>query len=361
MFTEDDACDIKQIVVGGPGMSDYLAWNFTKDGQFRVKSAYHLRMSINGLKTGWLGTSSSLAQHKGWLALWGTEAPNKAKIHTWRLLRNGLAVGAELHRRRIKGGVCCTACGREETIYHRFWACPHSKQFWKVLRLDKAAPVVTPPEFDGSHNVLSQWLQEWFAGASDAERETMVQGLYGLWLARNEARDGKRITDAKAVAERVDDHMREWREVHQRATRTEEPKLAERWKPPEEGWIKVNADGATSKLQVNGGGGVVLRDHDGAYRGGACTFLPGTSDPELLEVLASRQAVKLAIQQNVDKIHLELDSKGVVAMINDRRKNLSAVGPLVEEVKELLQTRQGYKVSWARRSANEAAHDDPQV
>lgn len=45
-----------------------------------------------------------------------------------------------------------------------------------------------------------------------------------------------------------------------------------------------------------------------------------------------------------------------MAMINDKSKNLSAVGPLVEEVKELLRTRQDYKVGWARRTANEAAH-----
>ena len=71
---------------------------------------------------------------------------------------------------------------------------------------------------------------------------------YSVWLARNEARDGKKIADAKIVAERIDDHMKEWREVHQRTTRTVEPKLVERWKPPKVGWIKVNADGATSKL-----------------------------------------------------------------------------------------------------------------
>lgn len=161
MFTADDACDIKQIVVGGPGISDYLAWNFTKNGQFTVKSAYHLRMSINGSRTGRPGTSSSLRRHKTWLALWSTDAPNKARIHTWRLMRNGLAVGAELHRRGIKGGIFCVACGREESIYHRFWGCPHSKLFWKMLREEMDAPVVTPPEMDGTFRAISSWLQEW--------------------------------------------------------------------------------------------------------------------------------------------------------------------------------------------------------
>ena len=102
MFTPGDAEDIKQIVIGGPNMRDYVAWNFTNNGQFSVKSAYHLRMSLNGVKTGQPGSSMPSREHKSWMALWDTNAPGKAKIHAWRLLKNGLAVGSELHRRRIK-------------------------------------------------------------------------------------------------------------------------------------------------------------------------------------------------------------------------------------------------------------------
>ena len=116
MFSPDDARDIKQIAIGGPSMEDYLAWNFNKNGQFSVRSAYHLRMRLNRVKTGRPGSSSSVNQHKGWLALWDTSAPNKAKIHMWRLTRNGLAVGTELQRRHIKAGVFCAACGREALV-----------------------------------------------------------------------------------------------------------------------------------------------------------------------------------------------------------------------------------------------------
>ena len=31
MFYEDDARGIKEITVGGPGVDDYLAWNYTKN------------------------------------------------------------------------------------------------------------------------------------------------------------------------------------------------------------------------------------------------------------------------------------------------------------------------------------------
>ena len=99
-----------------------------------------------------------------------------------------------------------------------------------------------------------------------------------------------------------------------------------------------------------------LRDHVGAFSGGACAFLPSTSDPRLLEVMASRPVMQLAIQHGFQKVHLEHESKEVVAMLNGSSKNLPSVGPLIDEVKEMLRTRQEYKVSWVKRTANDAAH-----
>ena len=98
-------------------MQDYPAWNYTKNGIFSVRSAYHARMSQKRVRSGRPESSSLVADHRSWLSLWDTIAPDKVKIHMWRLIRNGLAVGAELLRRKIKQGVFCTACGREDTNF----------------------------------------------------------------------------------------------------------------------------------------------------------------------------------------------------------------------------------------------------
>ena len=65
MFSADDATDIKQIAIGGPEMDDYLAWNHTKNGQFTVRSAYHLKMAMNRAKSGQPESSLSMARLKG--------------------------------------------------------------------------------------------------------------------------------------------------------------------------------------------------------------------------------------------------------------------------------------------------------
>lgn len=67
------------------------------------------------------------------------------------------------------------------------------------------------PPLDGSnHAVSSSWMQGWLPDASDDERETMIQGIYGLCCAQNETRDGKRMPEPRVVAERVFGHIQEW-------------------------------------------------------------------------------------------------------------------------------------------------------
>jgi hypothetical protein len=47
LFFDGDVEDILKIPVGRAGTADYLAWNYTKNGVFTVKSAYHLKMQLN--------------------------------------------------------------------------------------------------------------------------------------------------------------------------------------------------------------------------------------------------------------------------------------------------------------------------
>ena len=56
---------------------------------------------------------------------------------------------------------------------------------------------------------------------------------------------------------------------------------------------------------------------------------------------------------SIDSFHIEMDCKQVVAKIQSQDRDLST---LIAEVKHLLESRQRWKVSWVRRSANGATH-----
>ena len=61
------------------------------------------------------------------------------------MISNGLVVGMELQQRQIKQGVFYEACGREETLVHRFWQCPHSVHFWEIMREEVGSQLLGAP------------------------------------------------------------------------------------------------------------------------------------------------------------------------------------------------------------------------
>ena len=337
--------------MGGIETEDYQAWNYTKNGDFSVRSAYHLCMSQKRARSGRPESSSTVVDHKSWLCLWDTVAPGKVKTHMWRVIRNGIAVGSELQRRKIKPGAFCVACGREETIYHIFWCCYHSVKFWKIMHSEMGVPVAIPPESCSPQGALSRWLMSWFAEASDDERAVMVQGVYALWLARNNTREGQRVEEADAIARRVLKLMVEWQSIHGRRSKAGQTRTIERWKPPEEGWVKANIDGATAKTG-DGGAGVVLRNHDGAYITSASYFLLGCNDPVKAELHTCRRAAILAEAHNIPRVFIETDCKEIVGKLSIKEKDLSPLGLIMEEVKRIMEAREEWKIAWVRRDVS---------
>ena len=60
-----------------------------------------------------------------------------------------------------------------------------------------------PPSSIDSQSGLARWLLGWLAEAFDDEKAPMIQAAYGLWLARNEARDIKKIAPPHEIIETV--------------------------------------------------------------------------------------------------------------------------------------------------------------
>ena len=93
---------------------------------------------------------------------------------------------------------------------------------------------------------------------------------------------------------------------------------------PEEWWIKANADGATSKFGGHTGGGVVLRDYNGAFLAGACHFFPHVAEAEAAGIKACKRALLVAAEINVPRIHLPPVRQALVQMINSPERVLAA-------------------------------------
>jgi ribonuclease HI len=271
------------------------------------------------------------------------------------MIKNGLAVGVELERRKIKQGIKCIACNREESLCHRFWFCPHSVAIWEKTRELSGLLLPGPRQHTQRHAELRGWVLDWLGRLADKELSIGIMVLYQMWLARNDARDEARIEDPEAIARRSLALVNEWLAINL-GTSQAIPRVQEHWLPPEDGWHKANADGAFVSSQGVGGCGMVIRDNEGVFVAGECHYLPSVSDPERAELVACKRALIIAKKKDVRRIYLETDCLSAVAKIKGSDLDRSSQGPLVEEIKELLKTFVEHKVRHVRRDANGVAH-----
>lgn len=143
----------------------------------------------------------------------------------------------------------------------------------------------------------------------------MIIVLYHIWLARNATRDGKLVEDARSLVDRVWRLLEEWASVLTLPVTTQGGKSTEAWLPPDQGWLKVNVDGATTKVDGSGVGGAVIRDHHGVFMGGACHIFPTMADLEHAKLLACRRGIQLAIETGARKVVLKTDNQGAMQVL----------------------------------------------
>lgn len=101
--------------------------------------------------------------------------------------------------------------------------------FWKRLGSILGVSVAIPPYNYDSQSRLASWLLEWFAQAPEFDKSVMVQAVYSLWLARNEARDGRKIAEPHEISLSVAAYVREWEEIHKKEVNPRAARGREAW------------------------------------------------------------------------------------------------------------------------------------
>ncbi|KAF8776631.1 hypothetical protein HU200_003355 [Digitaria exilis] len=84
-----------------------------------------------------------------------------------------------------------------------------------------------------------------------------------------------------------------------------------RWSPPQEGWLKVNVDGAFSEETGEGGIGVIVHDCLGAVQLSSWQFVQNAASAEEVEALACKEGMRLVAEWGQQSTILETDWKVV--------------------------------------------------
>ena len=93
--------------------------------------------------------------------------------------------------------------------------------------------------------------------------------------------------------------------------------LVRSWVPPPKGIVKLNVVGVVNSLGQKGVVAAVCRDRDGMYLGSSVLVFANSTNPSTLEVYAAREALALAADLNLQRIHIASECDRVIKDIRD--------------------------------------------
>jgi hypothetical protein len=128
-FLLEEASVIINIPLSPFLLRDRLIWRCTKNGEFTVRSAYHLGMERQARQNP--GCSASKNEGEVWKTCWKLRVPNAAKMFLWRACHNLLPTKVNLFKRGVCESSVCPICLFEnETVGHIVWECPAANYVW---------------------------------------------------------------------------------------------------------------------------------------------------------------------------------------------------------------------------------------
>ena len=352
-ISEENKQLIKSIPINVQGGEDRFVWTKERRGIYSVKAGYFTMKTEQESKEKTGPSSSYKVENKLWKEIWRLEVPNKVKNFMWRLCSNAVATNSNLYKRKVRADPLCPMCNMEaETIEHLCLLCDWTMPIWFVVCFGMRYQKNEICRFD-------EWLNGIVSkkGIDKEVKALIALTCWNIWKERCNVQLGKQTLNVDNVIRRV-----RWAygDCIIKSRKEEDSRLAkekEVWKAPEVGWIKVNCDGAWKKEVRRAAIGIVAKNEESRMISGMGKMVD-LEGADMVEALAVREGVKLAIKENYQKVVIESDSKQVIDEITGKKDGCSwRIKPIIEGIRGYMKRIQEIKFNSVKRNANTAAHE----
>jgi hypothetical protein len=342
------------MVLSPLGQKDKIVWASTKKGIFTVRSAYHMAKEFVLADEGECSTEGN--KERIWKALWKLNCSRVVHLFLWKTCNNILPTKANLSKRGVTQDDKCPICNLEtESVGHSLWSYQAAKDVWLEcpVRIQKC-----PCDKDDFLSIFTRLVER----LTEDELKLVVIVARQIWFQRNNVvfkgefkSPGDLIKAARTQMEQYDQAVEKRNKTGpievQASTKT-----VERWKKPPIGVLKINWDAALDPRIGKMGLGTLARDHKGRVLAMTSSIRNQINHPTTTETLAVWQAVVLGIQLGATYLELEGDALEVVQDLNLPEHCWGRNGPVLKDIKLLLQNFNDWKVSHVLQGANGAAH-----
>ncbi|VAH35038.1 hypothetical protein VPH35_022734 [Triticum aestivum] len=220
----------------------------------------------------------------------------------------------------------CPVCFRfDEDGGHIFLKCKKVRELWRTSMLEHIRTKLL--DCPDSKKVLEEIFK--------LEPGECLKVCFLMWLwwnERNKANNGDQIRSIGEVSSFAEYHL-----FNCMKDKTQEKEKSNRkmqkWKPPPEGNLKINIDGAFIEASKIGGWGFTLRNDQGVLLAAGAGKLKHVSDTLHAEALALELATNIAIKMGCQQVIFETDSMMLKQAITSTEYDLSKLGSLFQDVK----------------------------
>ncbi|WCJ36333.1 Polynucleotidyl transferase ribonuclease H-like superfamily protein [Euphorbia peplus] len=331
------------VLFPSSGEGDVWHWPAAKSGSYTVASGYKVCR----------GEVLDMTSRLPWKQIWKVPIPERIRCFLWLIQHNAILCNVNRGRRHLTDSVACNVCGLDESVLHVLRDCAKAKQIWDAF----IPPVMSSFFYSCS---LDAWLDENLKVTYSVFNIEwgIIYGfiVWWLWKFRNE-----RIFEGKAdvvlTVEFIVAKAKECKVAYTTASRVTAPIREERmvkWIPPDDGWIKINTDGASKGNPGLASAGGVLRGASGAWFGGFAVNL-GICTAFLAELWGLFFGLKLAWSKGYVKVIVEMDSKAVISLVQGHVNVHHPYGWIVRECQEFLKRSWDIRFLHVYREGNRAA------
>jgi hypothetical protein len=130
-----------------------------------------------------------------------------------------------------------------------------------------------------------------------------------------------------------------------------------KWRPPDQGWLKGNIDGAFQIETKAGAWGFIIRDQGGRMILAGAGNVSPVHNALMAETMACVKMVEAASIQGISLIHIETDSSRLREVLLTTDRDLEPSGMLFMYIRDFLHDHfRCHKICNVSRSCNSSVH-----
>jgi hypothetical protein len=239
IFMEEEVEKICSLAICPRTQQDRAIWSGNKNGNFSVRSAYHMAKDLCDREASSCSKVDELSPL--WKKIWKVQGPRVVKMFLWQACNNILPTKEKLWKRKITDDPLCPVCCMEvETVGHALWSCTAARDVWLEgnVSIQKCYS-----EEDDFCNILRRLFDR--LTVEDCDKVACVARQ--IWLRRNKLVFEGEFTHPKKVFQIAIDQLEFYTKVSQEVVckaKVKQPTTEGKWQPPPRGTMKVNWDAA---------------------------------------------------------------------------------------------------------------------